>query len=320
MTWVVLATDHISEEGLLPLSDDERFDVCLVDDSSCAEFRSTLTRAHGLIVRSATNVDANLLDSAPNLRVIGRAGIGVDNIDVAAASSRGIAVLNAPGGNTIAAAELTIALMLSVARGVPAADSSVRSGEWHRSRFQGVELRGRTLGLIGAGRIGREVAHRCEAFGMEVIAHDPYLSDDDAETLGSELVGLDHLIETADVISLHVPLTDETRHMIDAGALGRMKDWAFLINMARGGVVVEEDLAAALVEGKIAGAALDVYEEEPLAADSPLRQAPNLVLTPHLGASTKEAQVGVAREVAAALRRALSEGNVSSALNATDLI
>lgn len=320
MTWLVLATDRISDRGLLPLLEDERFDVRLVEDSSADEFGATLAETHGLIVRSATKVDAAFLDSAPNLRVIGRAGVGVDNIDVSAASARGIAVFNAPGGNVIAAAELTMALILSLARMVPAADSSVRSGEWHRSKFLGVELRGRTLGLIGAGRIGREVAHRCVAFGMDVIAHDPYLSDSDAKTLEAELVELDELIETADVIALHVPLTDETRNLIDAGALRRMKEDALLINVSRGGVIVEEDLAVALEEGAISGAALDVYAEEPLPHGSPLRQAPNLVLTPHLGASTGEAQISVALEVALAIKRALVEEDTSSALNAIDLI
>lgn len=320
MRWVILATDRVSEEGLLPLIDDGQFDVQLIEDSSEDGFGSTLAGAHGLIVRSATKVDDGFLGSAPNLRVIGRAGVGVDNIDLPAASSRGVAVFNAPGGNIVAAAELTMALILSVARKVSAADSSVRSGEWKRSKFLGVELQGRTLGLIGAGRIGREVARRCGAFGMRVIAYDPYMSHDDVEAFGVTLVGIDQVIETANVISLHIPLTDQTRHLIDAEVLGRMKKDAFLINVSRGGVIVEEDLAAALEKGIIGGAALDVYETEPPPADSPLREAPNLVLTPHLGASTREAQVRVARDVAFAVKRALIEGDVTSALNATDLI
>lgn len=319
MTWVIVAADRVSKKGLLPLREDERFEVHRIHDSSSEEFHTKLPDAHGLIVRSGTRVDEELLDSAGNLRVIGRAGVGVDNIDVAAASSRGVAVFNAPGGNTIAAAELTMALMLSVVRRVTAADRSVRSGEWNRSRFQGVELRGRTLGLIGAGRIGKEVALRCQAFGMSVIAHDPYLTDDYAGSFGAKLVTLDEVIETADVISLHVPLNEETRHMIDGDTLGRMKKKAFLINASRGGVIVEEDLATALADGVIAGAALDVYEDEPLPGGSPLRGSPNLVLTPHLGASTKEAQVSVARDVAISVKMALTDGDVSTALNAADL-
>jgi D-3-phosphoglycerate dehydrogenase len=236
-----------------------------------------------------------------------------------AASHSGVAVYNAPGGNTIAAAELTMALMLSVVRRVTAADRSVRAGRWDRASFRGVELRGRTLGLIGAGRIGGEVARRCEVFGMAVMAYDPYVDASRAHELGIQLATVDEVIEKADVISLHVPLNDETRHLIDRKALERMKSKAFIINASRGGVIVEADLAAALEEGLIAGAALDVYEDEPLSADSPLRDAPNLVLTPHLGASTKEAQVSVAREVALSVRTALVEGDLSGALNASDL-
>lgn len=319
MTFVVIATDRISQEGLEPLSKDDRFDVKHIDDSSTEEFARALPEAHGLIVRSVTKVDAGMIEHAPLLRVIGRAGVGVDNIDIAAASRRGIAVFNAPGGNTIAAAELTMALMLSVARGLTAADRSVRAGEWDRSRFRGVELHGRTLGIVGAGRIGSEVTLRCEAFGMRAILYDPYVPKERARELGATLVGFDELLETSDVISLHVPLTEETRDLIDASVLERMKRTAFLVNTSRGGVIVEDDLAKALDNDVIAGAALDVYETEPLSIDSPLRQAKNLVLTPHLGASTEEAQVGVAREAAHAIRRALADGVVSDALNVDDL-
>lgn len=314
-----MATDRISEEGLAPMIADDRFEVKLVDDSSSADFAGVLPRAAALIVRSATRVDRDMIDSAPLLEAIGRAGVGVDNIDMSAASSRGVAVFNAPGGNTIAAAELTLALMLAVARRVAEADRSVRSGRWDRASLRGVELRGRTLGLVGAGRIGAEVARRCQAFGMKVVAHDPYLTQAQATLLGIPLVGLDDIIEGSDVVSLHVPLNDETKGLIDRESLERMKDTAFLINVSRGGVIVEEDLAAALVSGAIAGAALDVFEVEPLPADSPLRQAPNLVLVPHLGASTSEAQVGVAREVAQAVMRSLVSGDSGSALNAADL-
>ncbi len=278
-----------------------------------------LGAAVGLIVRSATKVDASMLGRATSLKVIGRAGVGVDNIDLAEASKRGIAVFNAPGGNTIAAAELTMALMLSLVRRVTEADRSIRAGKWDRARFRGIELRGRTLGLIGAGRIGGEVARRCEAFGMDVMVSDPYLTLERAEELGVSVVELGEVLDRADVISLHVPLNDETRHLIGAGALERMKKRAFLINASRGGVIVESDLARALENGVIAGAALDVYESEPLSDESPLRTAPNLVLTPHLGASTKEAQVSVAREIALVIREALGSGNISLALNFDDL-
>ncbi|MFQ5522797.1 MAG: hydroxyacid dehydrogenase [Acidimicrobiia bacterium] len=319
MTLTVLATDRLSFEGLAPLRDDERFEVRVLDDSSSPGFFEALGEAEGLIVRSATKVDARLLDEAPRLRVIGRAGVGVDNIDMEAASERGIAVFNAPEGNTVAAAEMTMAVLLATMRKVAAADRSIRAGRWDRSAFRGVELRGKTLGLVGAGRIGREVARRCRAFGMEVIAFDPYLAEEAAEALGIQLVSFDRLIEEADVISLHVPLTDETRGLIDAEVLRRMKKGSFLVNVSRGGVIDEEALARTLGEGSIAGAALDVYAVEPLPSESPLREAPNLVLTPHLGASTHEAQVEVAREVAIKVKSALLHGELGEALNAESL-
>lgn len=319
MKHLVLATDRVSKKGLAPLREDDRFEVQRIHDPSSDEFDEVLGAAVGLIVRSATKVDASMLDRATSLKVIGRAGVGVDNIDLAEASKRGIAVFNAPGGNTIAAAELTMALMLSLVRRVTEADRSMRAGKWDRARFRGIELRGRTLGLIGAGRIGGEVARRCEAFGMDVMVSDPYLTLERAEELGVSVVEFGEILDRADVISLHVPLNDETRHLIDAGALERMKRRAFLINASRGGVIVESDLARALENGVIAGAALDVYESEPLSDESPLRTAPNLVLTPHLGASTKEAQVSVAREIALAVREALGSGNISEALNFGDL-
>jgi len=312
----VLVTDKVSASGLAPLLEDERFDVFRIDDTSTPEFREALSVAQGLVVRSATTVTAELLAGAPALRVVGRAGVGVDNIDLEAATERGIAVMNAPAGNTVSAAELTMALILAVVRQVPAADASVRAGKWERSRFKGIELRGKTLGLVGAGRIGGEVAVRCMAFGMKVLAYDPYLTDEGARALRIERGSLDDVLAEADVISLHVPLTDDTRGLIGADALRRMKKSTFLVNVARGGVVDEAALAAALQEGVIAGAALDVYAAEPLDEDSPLLEAPNLVLTPHLGASTSEAQELVSQEISAAVRAALAEGDLSRALNA----
>jgi len=314
--FIVLVTDKVSAAGLEPFGTDDRFEIIQVDDSSSPEFEEALGRAHGLVVRSATKVRGNLLAKAPNLRVVGRAGVGVDNIDLDAATARGVAVLNAPAGNTVSAAELTLALMMALVRQVAEADASVRRGEWKRSKFQGVELRGRTLGLIGAGRIGGTVAKRCKAFRMRVLAYDPYLTDERAHDLGVERAELDTVIESADVLSLHVPLTDSTRNLIDADALSRMKKGAYIVNVARGGVVDEAALAAALASGHIAGAALDVYGNEPLEAESPLRTAPNTVLTPHLGASTAEAQELVATEIAEAVRDALSKGDLSRALNA----
>jgi D-3-phosphoglycerate dehydrogenase len=317
-TLLILATDRVSADGLHPLLDDERFEVRYADSGS-AEFASALPEAAGLIVRSATLVDAGMMDRAPALAAIGRAGVGVDNIDLAAAGQRGIGVFNAPGGNTIAAAEMTMAMILAVVRRVPEADRSLREGKWERASLKGVQLEGKTLGLLGAGRIGAEVAIRCLAFGMKAIAFDPYLPEERATEVGIELVALDEVIEQGDVISLHVPLNDETRGMVSSAELTRMKTGAFLVNVSRGGVIDEQALATALVEGSIAGAAIDVFESEPLADDSPLRSAPNLVMTPHLGASTIEAQVSVAVEVASALRDALTSDDMSGALNASQL-
>lgn len=318
MTHRVLVTDAVTQSGLSPLLEDSSFEVVVVDDSTSDEFFEELAVADALIVRSATKVTAAVLDRAPRLAVVGRAGVGIDNCDVGAATERGVAVFNAPSGNTIAAAELTMGLLLSVARKIPEAEASLRQGRWDRALFKGVELRGKTLGLIGAGRIGSEVAIRCEAFDMDVIAYDPYLSPTRAEELGIEMVGFNKVVKRADFISIHVPLTEETRGIIGASAFARMKPTAFVINASRGGVVDEQALADALHSGGIAGAALDVYETEPL-SDSPLLDAPNLVLTPHLGASTAEAQVGVAVEVANKIRLLLETGNRADAVNAADL-
>jgi len=319
MTHQVLVTDKVALPGLHPLVEDHSFEVVSMDDSSSDEFAAALAAADALIVRSATKVTAELIGIGTQLRAIGRAGVGVDNVDVAAASERGVAVFNAPGGNTIAAAELTVALLIAVARKIPAAEASLRGGKWDRAGFKGVELLGKTLGLIGAGRIGGEVALRCQAFGMGVVVYDPYLSEERADELGVQLVTLGEVLDLGDFISIHVPLTEETRGICGADALERMKPTAFVVNASRGGVVDEVALAAALHKGHIAGAALDVFEEEPLPVDSPLREAPNLVLTPHLGASTAEAQEGVATEVAEKIRTLLITGDVSGAINARDL-
>lgn len=312
----VIAADNISRSGLVPLTSDVRFDILIADDWDQAKLLESLKTAHGLIVRSKTKVTRELIEAAPNLRVIGRAGVGVDNIDLDAATERGIPVINAPAGNTISAAELTMTLILAVARKVASADRSVREGEWARSRFAGTELRGKTLALIGAGRIGSEVGKRAQSFGMRTLVFDPYLTSERAAELGLERVSFEDALAWADVLSLHVPLTDATRGMIGAEQMEAMKDSAFLINVARGGVVDEDALVAALENGTLAGAALDVYVTEPLPQDSTLRGAPNLTLTPHLGASTAEAQELVATEIAEGVRDALMEGDLSKALNA----
>lgn len=319
MTYRVLATDGVSESGLVSLQKDDRFSVVYEHDSSSPEFNQNLATSSALIVRSATKVDTEMLANAPELKVVGRAGVGVDNIDIQAATERGVAVVNAPAGNTVAAAELTMALILAVVRHVAKADASIRKGRWDRAAFKGSELRGRRLGLIGAGRIGGEVATRCKSFGMDVIIYDPYLAEERAREIGCRLTQLDEVIETADVISCHVPLNDETSGMINAATIGRMKPGTFVVNVSRGGVVNEDDLADALVSGHLGGAGLDVYEEEPLSETSPLRSAPRLTLTPHIGASTYEAQEHVAVEVAGNIARVLLEGDVSMALNSREL-
>ncbi|HEX7048871.1 MAG TPA: phosphoglycerate dehydrogenase, partial [Longimicrobiales bacterium] len=312
----VLIADALKPEGLAPLRADGRIEVVERTGLKGDELAQALIGFDAVIVRSATRITRESLALADRLRVIGRAGVGVDNIDVAAATEKGIAVLNAPSGNTISAAELAFALLLSLVRQVPAADRSMKTGEWDRKRFTGVELNGKTLGLVGAGRIGGAVASRARAFGMRVVAYDPYLSEERARSLEIELAPLDEVLARADVLSLHTPLTETTAGLIDAEALARLRPGAYLVNAARGGVVDEAALTEALTSGRLAGAALDVFEHEPLPADHPLRSLDNVVLTPHLGAATTEAQQNVAVEVAEAVRAALLEDDLSRAVNA----
>ncbi len=268
-----------------------------------------------LLVRSQVKVTPEIVAAATRLVVIGRAGVGVDNVDLEAATRAGIVVVNAPTGNTISAAEHTIGLMLALARKIAAADASMRRGEWKRSAYAGVELRGRTLGIIGLGKIGQTVAERARAFEMNVIGHDPFVTAEQAGLKGIALVGIDTIVEKSDVITVHVPLNKATRGMIGAEQLAKMKPGAMLINVARGGVYDEAAVAQALAEGRIAGAAFDVYEKEP-PVDSPLLTAPNTVLTPHLGASTAEAQVRVAEEACEQVIEILDGRSARYAVNA----
>jgi D-3-phosphoglycerate dehydrogenase len=267
-------------------------------------------------VRSETKVNARVIEAATKLKVIGRAGVGVDNVDVEAATQRGIIVMNTPGGNTISTAEHAFSLMVSIARNIPQADASVKAGKWSRKTFVGVELYNKTLAVLGMGRIGTEVARRAIAFGMRVLAYDPYLSAGRARSLQVELVEkLDDILPNADFITLHMPLTPETRHMLDARRLAQTRKGVRIINSARGGLIDEAALSAALQSGHVAMAALDVFEEEPLPSEYPLRHLPNIVLTPHLGASTAEAQEGVGMEVAQQIRAALLDGEIRNAVN-----
>jgi D-3-phosphoglycerate dehydrogenase len=268
-----------------------------------------------LIVRSKTRVTDDLIERATNLRVVGRAGTGVDNIDVAAATQRGIVVMNAAAGNTVTTAEHTMAMLLSLARQVPQAVNSTRAGRWEKNKFLGVELMGKILGVVGLGRIGTAVAERARAFGMNVLAYDPYFTPEAANELGIEMAALDELIARADFITLHTPLTDETRDLINAAAIEKMKPGVRLINCARGGLIDERALADAIKAGKVAGAALDVFDQEPTSPDNPLLALDQVIVTPHLGASTTEAQAGVATMIAEQVLDYLKQGTIRGAVN-----
>ena len=273
-----------------------------------------LAQADALVVRSATKVDERLLAAAPKLRVIARAGTGIDNVDLAAASARGILVMNAPGGNSVSVAEHALALMLSLARSVPTADATMKRGVWDKKKLTGAELRGKTLGLCGLGRIGQEVAARARAFGMEIVAHDPFISETVAASLGIQLLSLDGMCEVADYISLHIPATTETRHLFGKARLAKCKKGMRIVNTARGELIDETALADAIESGHVAGAALDVFEVEP-PKDWRLAQLPQVVATPHIAASTAEAQELVGLETAAAVRDYLTQGVIRNAVN-----
>jgi D-3-phosphoglycerate dehydrogenase len=311
----VLISDPISPRGVEILRQNPQIFVIELDKPSEEQLEKIIADCDALIVRSQTKVTAKIIEAAKKLRVIGRAGVGVDNVDVDAATARGIIVMNTPAGNTISTAEHTFSLLMSVARNIPQAHASMKSAQWDRASFKGVELYNKTLGVIGMGRIGTEVARRAIAFGMRVIAYDPFLSSSRAKTMQVELVELDELYARADFITVHVPLTDETRGLIDKKAFAKMKNGVRIINCARGGVIVEADLADALKSGKVAGAALDVFEEEPPPKNFPLRDLPNVIMTPHLGAATTEAQESVGIEIAEAVRDALTGGIIRNAVN-----
>ncbi|HJW22193.1 MAG TPA: hydroxyacid dehydrogenase [Candidatus Limnocylindrales bacterium] len=291
----ILVAERIAREGLDRLAARHEVDERLGLDA--AALRAAIEPYDALVVRSQVQVDAALLEAGRNLRVVGRAGTGLDNVDAAAAARLGIAVVNAPGGNAVAAAELTLGLLLAVARHIPAADASTRGGEWTRARFAGTELRGKVLGIVGLGRIGLAVADRAAGFGMRLLGTDPYVAAEVAERHGIEVTDLSGLVARADVVTFHVPLTAETAGLLDRSAIAGLKPGAIVLNVARGGVVDEAALAEALRDGRLGGAGIDVYEHEP-PAGSPLLEAPNVVLTPHIAASTAEAQVAVGIEVA----------------------
>lgn len=313
---LVLVADPIVPEGLSVLGQHARIEMVSGDR---AALERHLAVAEALLVRSETKVTADLLAGAPRLRVIGRAGAGVDTIDVEAATARGIVVVNAPGGNAVAAAEHTLALMFALARRVSAADASLKRGQWSRSAYVGTELTGKTLGLIGLGRVGTEVARRALGLDMRVLVYDPYVPDEHAHHLGLEPVELDALLQAAEFVSLHVPLTQATRGILSAVRIARMRHGAFIINCARGGLVDEAALIAALDEGRLGGAGVDVFTTEPVPGDDPLPRHPKVVATPHLGASTVEAQANVAAQVASEVLAVLEGRPTQFAVNAPSL-
>lgn len=313
--FTVLVTDPIDREGLEALAKHPGLDLKVELHPAEAELTGLLADANAWLVRSETKVTAHWLEKAPALRIIGRAGVGVDNIDVAGASRRGIAVINAPQANTIAACEHTWGLILALSRNIPQADASMKAGQWDRARWMGTELQGKTLGVVGLGRIGREVAKRGLAFGMRVVAHDPYISQEQARGLGVSLAGLPALLGESDYITLHVPGGEQTRGLINADTIHQVKRGARIINCARGELVEEKALVEGIQSGTLGGAALDVFTKEPLASASPLRGLANVILTPHLGASTTEAQRKVAEELSKGILEFYERGLARYALN-----
>ena len=309
----ILVSDPVAQAGVDILA--KEYPVDCRQKLTPEELIAIIPEYDALVVRSETKVTKDVIAAAKNLKVIGRAGVGVDNIDVEAATQRGIIVLNAPEGNTIAATEHTIAMMMALARNVPQAYSSLQKGLWERSKFIGVEVRGKTLGILGLGRIGSGVAKRALAMEMKVIVYDPFIRAEQAEALGVEIAELDEIFARADFITLHLPLTKETRKLINKDAFAKMKKGVRIINVARGGVIDEADLAAAIEEGIVAGAAIDVFEKEPVDPNSPLLKSLKVVATPHLGASTAEAQIGVAVDVAHGVLAALHGELVTTAVN-----
>lgn len=315
----ILVADKISAKGVAYLREQPGFEVIEAYGSSPAKVLELVKDVEAIAVRSETKITAEVLAAAPKLRVVGRAGVGVDNVDVEAATERGVIVMNTPSGNTIATAELTFTHILCGARPVPQAAASMRAGKWDRKSFSGAELFQKTLGVVGLGRIGSEVAKRAQAFGMRVLAYDPYLAPSRAKALQIEAVTLDELLRGSDYITVHMPLTEQTQYMIDEAAIAKCRKGVRFFNCARGGIIKEAALIAGLKSGHVAAAGLDVFEDEPLAADSELRTLPNVTLTPHLGASTAEAQDAVGVEIAEQIADVLRGGVIRNAVNMPSL-
>lgn len=313
----IIVCDPISPKGIALLQQRPEFNVVVLPKRLPeAELLPVVADATALVVRSETKVTRKVIEAAKQLRVVGRAGVGVDNVDIEAATQHGTVVMNTPGGNTVTTAELSFAMLLALARKVPQAHATMVAGKWDRKLFQGVELQGKTLGVLGMGRIGTEVAKRAIAFGMRVIAYDPYLTEERAKAIGAEFASeVDDVYREADFITVHMPVTKETREMLNAAAFAKMKPGVKIVNCARGEIIAEADLVAALESNKVAGAALDVFAVEPLPADHVYRKQANLILTPHLGASTEEAQEKCGIEVAEVIAGYLLTGEVRNAVN-----
>lgn len=309
----ILVSDPVSDQGVEILQKEYEVDVKI--KLPIEELIAIIPQYDALVVRSETKVTRAVIEAAANLKVIGRAGVGVDNIDVEAATQKGIVVLNAPEGNTIAATEHTMAMMLALARNVPQAHASLKSGQWLRSKLMGVEMRGKTLGILGLGRIGTGVAKRALAMEMNVVAYDPFISAEQAAAMGIQLLELEEIFPIADFITLHLPFTAETKYLLNKENFAKMKPSVRIINCARGGVIHEGDLAEAVEQGIIAGAAIDVFEKEPVDPENPLLKLDRVIVTPHLGASTAEAQVGVAVDVAKGIIAALKGEPIATAVN-----
>ncbi len=310
----VIVSDPISEDGIRILKDNN-IEVIYAAEEKIDENFKHIPSADGWIIRSGTTLDSKILNNATNLSVIGRAGVGVDNIDISAATRRGIVVMNTPDANTISAAEHTMALILALSRNVSSGHEGISKGEWNRHKLIGSELRHKTLGIVGLGKIGREVLQRSQAFNMKILGYDPFLPEDFFREDELQICDLDYLIENSDYITLHIPLTKDTKDLFDYYNLIKMKKDARIINVARGGIINENDLSKVLIENKIAGAALDVFESEPLSMDSPLISAPNIILTPHLGASTKEAKEEVSISICNQVKNFLINDELDNAIN-----
>jgi D-3-phosphoglycerate dehydrogenase len=309
----VLVSDNLSARGIEILKK-AGLDVDLKTGMSPEELKACIGEYHGLIIRSATKVTADIVEAASSLKVVGRAGSGLDNVDKSAATKKGIVVMNTPGGNTITTAEHTIALMFALARLIPQATASMKAGKWEKKRFMGVELYNKTMGIVGIGAIGKQVAKRALALGMNVIGYDPYLSEENAKEIGIEKVELSTLFNRSDFITIHTPITADTKNLISKKTIAEMKNGVRIINCARGGIVNEADLYEALRSGKVAGAALDVFEQEP-PGENPLLTLDNVICTPHLGAATEEAQENVAVAIAEQVVDYLVSGIIRNAVN-----